>query len=49
MNFDDGAAYTHFCYAKSSKKRKKRQKQIHPKNKLDDTFFEELRFLEDLA
>ena len=20
MNFDDGAAYTHFCYAKSSKK-----------------------------
>ena len=20
MNFDDGASYTHFCYAKSSKK-----------------------------
>ena len=29
MNFDDGAAYTHFCYAKSSKKSsssKKRRK-----------------------
>ena len=31
MNFDDGAAYTHFCYAKSSKKgssSKKIAKQI---------------------